>query len=206
MPEAGRIGLGLGALAVGEQPGERPLPARSQRDQPVGRARRARRTATCGSSSTGRSRCAIEPAGTDCHSRPRPSRAAPASRSRPPAPISAGRATASIAPMIGCTPLAKQASLNGIARIEPVAVGQRDRREAELGRLLGDRLGLDRAFEHGEARKDAKRDVRRGHTASLWASAAEIAKHAAPTYPQLIASAASAFGHDVARSRASRPR
>ena len=36
----------------------------------------------------------------------------------------------------------------GHRRVEPVAVGQRRGGEAELLRLLGDRLGLDRAFEH----------------------------------------------------------
>ena len=51
----------------------------------------------------------------------------------------------------------------GHGRIEAVAVDQSRRREAELLRLLGDRLGLDRTFEHGEAGKDSKRDERRGH-------------------------------------------
>ncbi len=43
--------------------------------------------------------------------------------------------------------------------VEPVAVGQADRGEAELRRTLGDRLGLHRPFEHGERREIAKRDV-----------------------------------------------
>src|SRR3546814_4502395 len=40
--------------------------------------------------------------------------------------------------------------------IEAVAIGNRRRRKAELVRLLGYRLGIDRPFQHREGRKDAK--------------------------------------------------
>ncbi len=46
--------------------------------------------------------------------------------------------------------------------VEAVAVGQSDGRETEPFGLLGDRLGLNRPFEHAEAGKDSKRDKRRG--------------------------------------------
>ena len=75
--------------------------------------------------------------------------------------------------MIGCTPLAMQASLNGIARIEAVAVGQRDRREAQHGRPLGDRLRLHRPFEHGEGRENAQRNVGLSHSATMGISAVD---------------------------------
>ena len=42
--------------------------------------------------------------------------------------------------------------------VEPVAVGDRDRRKAELRGALGDRLGLHRPFEHREGREDAQRN------------------------------------------------
>ena len=56
----------------------------------------------------------------------------------------------------------------GHGRIETVAVDQRDRRKAERARLLGDRLGLDRALQHGVGGKDAQRhETGMGHDASL---------------------------------------
>ncbi len=45
----------------------------------------------------------------------------------------------------------------GHRRIEPVAVADRRRRKAQLLRMLGERLGIDGAFQHGEGGEDAKR-------------------------------------------------
>ena len=61
--------------------------------------------------------------------------------------------------MIGCTPLGDAGVGERHRGVEAVAVGQRDGGKVEPLRLLGDRLGLDRAFEHRVAGEDAKRDV-----------------------------------------------
>src|SRR4051794_4411876 len=45
--------------------------------------------------------------------------------------------------------------------VKPVTIAQRRGREAKPGNPFGDGLWLHRAFEHGEGRKDTKRDVRR---------------------------------------------
>ena len=52
--------------------------------------------------------------------------------------------------------LAERRIGKGHSRIQPIAVGQRRGRKAQLGRALGDRLGLDRPVEHGVGRKDAE--------------------------------------------------
>ena len=44
--------------------------------------------------------------------------------------------------------------------VKPVAIGQRDRRESAVLGQFRRRLGIDRPFEHGVARKDAQRDER----------------------------------------------
>ena len=99
--------------------------------------------------------------------------------------------------MIGCTPLAKQASLNGIAAVKAVAVGQRDRRKAELRRALGDRLGLHRPFEHGEGGKDAKRDERLSHARTM-GSGARVRKATGADLSTDLSRRLPAAFHDVA--------
>src|SRR5205085_8403505 len=74
--------------------------------------------------------------------------------------------------------------------VEAVTIGQRHRRETELGSALGNRLWLHRSFEHGEAGKDAKRDERLSHSMFM-GCARESGKHAAGTYPQISAAVAS---------------
>ena len=63
--------------------------------------------------------------------------------------------------------LADAGVAEGHRRIEAVAVGQRDGREAELRGALGDRLRLHRAFEHREGGEDAKRNVGLGHNSIM---------------------------------------
>ena len=80
-------------------------------------------------------------------------------------------------------PLAEAGLAERHRRIQPIAVRQRHRRETQLGGMFGDCLGFDRAFEHGEAGKDAQRDVR-GHVATMGRCAA-ILQRAGRLIPSL---------------------
>ena len=69
--------------------------------------------------------------------------------------------------------------------VEAVAVGQRDRRKAELRRLLGDRLGLHRPFEHGEGGENAKRNVGRRSRCDYGHRGLRSESRGAAAFPQL---------------------
>ncbi len=56
--------------------------------------------------------------------------------------------------------------------VESVAVGERDRRKAKPRGAFGDGPGLHRAFEHGEGRQDPERDVRLAHSFTMGISSA----------------------------------
>ena len=117
------------------------------------------RTRTCGSSSSGRSRCADRDERRDCRSpvvlgiERQPVDAAFASdfgRARDGEHRADDRLHA-----LGDAGVAERHGA-----IEPVAIGHARPRESRASpRVLGDRLGLDRAFEHRVGREDAKRDV-----------------------------------------------
>jgi hypothetical protein len=157
--EAVEIGAGAVGLGFREQPGETALAARGQRDQPVGMAfergeidmrghldraiemrhRNERAQIVIALRVLGVERDPVERGGD--------------------AVGHVGTAEAEHHADDGLDAVLLGGVRIGHRGVEAVAVGQRGGGKAERARLLGDRLGIDRAVEHGVAGKDAERDV-----------------------------------------------
>ena len=178
------IGARLGVLAIGEQPRERPLGAGGERDQPVGHpGQRVERDVRVFGDR------AVEMRATDELAQIGVARLVLREQHQPVehpgGPDTGGARDAQRRANDRLDPLVETGVAERHRRVEPVAVGQRGGGEAQVRGVLGDRLGLDRALEHGEAGKDAQRDVGAGHCGTMGIAGPNRQRSCA-TYPQFI--------------------